>query len=68
MKLSKHGRFELLLLTGLALGSCDRPQAFRASDADRLEVADANARHALGRLEYLETRIEKLERDQRQSD
>lgn len=62
MKLSRHARIELLIFSGLALGSCDMPQAFRASDADRLNVADVNARNAIARVAALESRVEELER------
>lgn len=34
MNLTRRARIELLILTGLVLGSCDMPQPFRASDAD----------------------------------
>lgn len=63
MKLSRHARTELLILTALALGSCgsNAPRTFTAGDYDRLDVADVNARNAIARVDALESRVNDLE-------
>jgi hypothetical protein len=53
--------YELLVLGALSLGSCDMPKTFHASDADRLDVADVNARNAIARVDALESRVDDLE-------
>lgn len=55
--------YEILLIGALALGSCG-DSAFRrynAGEADRLDVADVNARNAIARVADLESRVEELE-------
>jgi len=63
MKLTRHARVELLILTALALGSCgsSAPRTFTSGDYDRLDVADVNARNALSRISDLESRMDDLE-------
>ncbi|MEN2786068.1 hypothetical protein ACFOKI_06650 [Sphingomonas qilianensis] len=53
--------YELLVIAGLSLGSCDIPKTFHASDADRLDVADVNSRNAIARIDALESRVDDLE-------
>ena len=64
MKLTRHARIELLILTGLALGSCDSGNwmaRYTQRDASRLDIADVNARNALDRITTLEGRVEEME-------
>ena len=63
MKLSRHTRTELLILTALALGSCgsSAPRTFTAGDYDRLNVSDVNARNAIARMDALESRVDEIE-------
>ncbi len=53
--------YELLVIGALSLGSSDMPKTFHASDADRLDVADVNARNAIARIDALESRVDDLE-------
>ena len=62
MKLTKHARAELLILAGLALGSCDQmPHGFSNADYDRLERADINARNAIARQPEIIDRLDRIE-------
>ena len=53
--------YEAAVIAAFALGSCDLPRSCRASDAERLDVADANARNAIARVAALESRVSDLE-------
>lgn len=54
--------YELLIIAALALGGCKNlPQSYTGYDAERLEIADVNARNALARISELESRISDLE-------
>lgn len=70
MKLSRHSRSGLLILTVLALGSCgdSAPQTFTAGDKAKLEAAYDQAMEGpsassamVDRVERLESRVEDLE-------
>jgi hypothetical protein len=58
-KLSLHLRIELALATLLLLGSCEKQ---RATEPVTVDFVDVNARNALARVQSLETRISKLEK------
>lgn len=50
------------ILLAIMLGSCSNlPQAFTGEDAERLEIADVNARNAISRVDALESRVSDLE-------
>lgn len=57
MHLTLHAKAEILILTALALGSCNSTPEWE----DRLEVADVNARNAIARVDDLESRVEEIE-------
>jgi len=70
LKLTKHMRVEMLILTCLALGSCgdSAPRTFTQGDRDKLEAAYANGFNAarassamVDRVERLEGRVDELE-------
>jgi hypothetical protein len=56
MTMPKRLAHELILIAGLALGSCSRPAI-----EDKVDVADVNARNALARVDTLESRVDELE-------
>lgn len=53
--------YEALIVAALALGSCDMPQSYRASDADKLDVASVNARNAIARIPEIIDRLDRIE-------
>lgn len=63
MKLPKRLPYELVIVAGLLLGSCgdNATRRFTEADYDKLDVADANARNAIYRVNELESRVEELE-------
>ncbi len=56
MKIPKRMPYELLILSGLLVGSCSRPEW-----EDRLDVADVNSRNAIARVDDLEGRVADIE-------
>lgn len=55
MKLTRHAKFEVVIVAALLLGSC------KAEWEDRLDVADVNGRNAIYRVNALESRVDELE-------
>lgn len=55
MSLTRHAKFEILIVAALLLGSC------KAEWEDKLDVADVNARNAIYRVNALESRVDELE-------
>jgi hypothetical protein len=60
-ELPKRLPYEALVIAAIALGSCDMPQAYRASDADKLNAASANARNAVARIPEIIDRLDRIE-------
>ena len=68
---SKRRPGHLALGAILALGSCNGPTAnhrFTNMDAERLDIANLDARNALARVDALEARIQALETRAAQQD
>lgn len=55
-KLPKRVPFELIIISGLLLGSCSKP-----AWEERLDLAEANASNAIVKVNDLESRVEELE-------
>lgn len=58
-KLPKRLPYEMLILAALALGSCDYHSS--AETYDLADVANANARNALSKIDALESRVDEIE-------
>lgn len=56
IRMQRRVPFEMIIIAGLLVGSCSRPEW-----EDKLDVADANARNAIARVDALESRVEELE-------
>jgi hypothetical protein len=63
MKFNAHAKIEIALAAMLLLGSCGdyAYRRFTEGEHERIEIADVNARRALSRLDYLESRVSSLE-------
>lgn len=55
MKVTRHAKFQTVILAALLLGSC------KAEWEDKLDVADVNGRNAIYRVNALEDRVDELE-------
>lgn len=55
MSLTRHTKFEILIVAALLLGSC------KAQWEDKLDVAEVNGRNAIYRVNALESRVDELE-------
>lgn len=64
MRFPRRLPYEAIIIAGLLLGSCGQnaSRRFTEGDYDRLDVADANSRNAIYRVNELESRVEELER------
>lgn len=58
-------RLAIVVVSALTLASCDAPRFYTKADADRLEVAEVNARRAIARANEATDRIDDLERKMR---
>lgn len=63
MNMPKRLPYELIIVAGLLLGSCgeNATRRFTEGDYDKLDVARANARNAIARVNELESRVEEIE-------
>lgn len=63
MPIPKRLPYELVMAAGLLLGSCgdNATRRFTEGDYDKLDVAGANARNAIYRVNELEARVDEIE-------